>query len=80
MDLKLLTVMRQCREITQLLKDHVHKVETETGNAQMLLGCLLLIVQDSAALEVFFHSQRGCKLSAIDPFSRECMLNLHHTL
>ena len=28
------------------------KVETETGNAQMLLGCLLLVVQDSAALEV----------------------------
>jgi len=27
------------------------QVETETGNAQMLLGCLLLIVQDSAALE-----------------------------
>ena len=28
------------------------QVETETGNAQMLLGCLLLVVQDSAALEV----------------------------
>merc|ERR1719334_834766 len=27
------------------------QVETETGNAQMLLGCLLLMVQDSAALE-----------------------------
>jgi len=27
------------------------QVETETGNAQMLLGCLLLVVQDSAALE-----------------------------
>jgi len=27
------------------------QVETETGNAQMLLGCLLLMVQDSSALE-----------------------------
>ena len=42
------------------MKHYVHvsniesfsKVETETGNAQMLLGCLLLVVQDSAALEV----------------------------
>ena len=32
------------------------QVETETGNAQMLLGCLLLVVQDSAALEV--HSNQ----------------------
>ena len=29
-------------------------METETGNAQMLLGCLLLVVQDSAALEVIW--------------------------
>ena len=44
------------------------KVETETGNAQMLLGCLLLAVQDSAALEVpksFLSSPRGlpCNIS-----------------
>ena len=46
------------------MKHYVHvsniepfsKVETETGNAQMLLGCLLLVVQDSAALEV--HSNQ----------------------
>ena len=28
-----------------------YKVETETGNAQMLIGCLMFLVQDAAALE-----------------------------
>ena len=30
---------------------YVSKVETETGNAQMLIGCLMFLVQDAAALE-----------------------------
>ena len=48
-------------------------METETGNAQMLLGCLLLVVQDSAALEVPISQPTPavvwCKVSAKDPFS-----------
>ena len=31
--------------------DILYKVEVEAGNTQMLLGCLMLAVQDSAALE-----------------------------
>ena len=62
------------------------KVETETGNAQMLLGCLLLVVQDSAALEVPLSCSHGdwggatCLQQTHSLCSRECKLNLSHTL
>ena len=73
------------------LKSHLFtplnsKVETETGNAQMLLGCLLLVVQDSAALEVPLSCSHGdwggatCLQQTHSLCSRECKLNLSHTL